>query len=562
MERLPGTRPLSHASKVEIAIIGAGPVGLAAAAECARYGITARLVERRDGPVAHSNAAVIHVRTQEVFEAMGAAERIVPLGFPLQYFSLNAFGKLLGGIRVHGVDGPYPGPRIISQRVVETQLGQHLAAHGIEVDRPAEVTEIVETPTGFVVSLRRPDGTVETFEAEYLLGCDGAHSFVRERFGIGFPGERYEGFEFIHTDAQLRWSHPTGRGYIYVTKARLVLLFPFDGGGRYRVLCARTDQNPDNRGEPELAELQAILREVSGDAEAELSDPSWLARWRSTHRIADSFRHGRVFLAGDAGHVHVPVGGQGMNTGIQDAFNLVWKLAAVIKGAAPAGLLDSYEAERYPVAEELLKGTDRGFHVMVQPGDLTSFALKAFGSSVIALEAVQDRLRRVLGEVTINYRHSKLTEDHGGSIGPIAGDRALDGVVVRASDRHTLRLLEAINGTRWSLLIFAGLEAESGMAPLIDLARTIDARFGRQVAPILVTPGAVPADWPGSGLYDRDHLLHERYGVRHAALYLIRPDWYVAFRGPAARGELLLKYLETRLIAADQASAGGNSTPS
>lgn len=554
---------MTDANRVEIAIIGAGPVGLTAAAEFARYGISARLVDRRDGPVAHSNAAVIHVRTQEVFEAMGAAERIVPQGFPLQYFSLNAFDKLLGGIRVHGVDGPYPGPRIVSQQIVETELAAHLAGLGGAVDRSAEVTDIAEAEDGFTVSLRRPGGGVEQFEAAYVLGCDGAHSFVRDRFGIGFPGERYDGFEFIHADAQLRWTHPTGRGYIYVTKSRLVLLFPFDGAGHYRVLCARTDQDPDNRSAPELGELQAILREVSGDTGAELSDATWLARWRSTHRIAERFRQGRVFLAGDAGHVHVPVGGQGMNTGIQDAFNLAWKLASVIKGTAPPALLDSYEAERYPVAEELLKGTDRGFHVMVQPSDLASFALKLFGSSVIGLEAVQDRLRRVLGEVTINYRHSALTEDHGGSIGPIAGDRVVDGVAVRASDRRTLRLLEAIAGTRWSLLVFAGLEAESGLTPLLELAQQIDARFGRQVTAVLVTPGAVPETWPGSGLYDRDHLLHERYGVRHAALYLIRPDWYVGFRAPAARGEALLKYLETWLVPADQASsAGGNSTPS
>jgi 2-polyprenyl-6-methoxyphenol hydroxylase-like FAD-dependent oxidoreductase len=540
---------MSQASNVEVAIIGAGPVGLTAAAELARYGISARLVDRRDGPVQHSHAAVVHVRTQEVFEAMGVAERIVPRGYPLQYISLNAFGKLLGGIRVHGVDGPYPGPRVVSQQVVETQLAEHLAALGGAADRPAEVTEIAEAAEGFTITLHRPDGSSEQFHANYLLGCDGGHSFARGRFGIGFPGERYDGFEFIHADAQLSWSHPTGRGYVYVTKDCLVLLFPFDAAGRYRVLCARTDQDPDNHSEPALAEVQAILREVSGDDEAELADASWLARWRSTHRIAERFRAGRVFLAGDAGHIHVPVGGQGMNTGIQDAFNLAWKLAAVIKGGADPALLDSYESERYPVAEDLLKGTDRGFQLMVQPGDLASFAMKLFGSGVIALEAVQDRLRRVLGEVTINYRPSALAEDHGGSIGPIAGDRAPDGVVVRAADRRTLRLLEAIAGPHWSLLVFAGLEAETGLTALVEIGRQVEARFGRQVAPILVTPGRAPAEWPGTVLYDRDNLLHERYGVRHAALYLIRPDWYVGFRAPAPRGELLLKYLERWLVA-------------
>jgi 2-polyprenyl-6-methoxyphenol hydroxylase-like FAD-dependent oxidoreductase len=539
-----------HTKRVKVAVIGAGPVGLTAAAELARYGISARIVDRREGPVLHSHAAVIHVRTQEVFEAMGTADRIVPRGYPLDYISLHAFGKLLGGIRVHGIDGPYPGPRVIGQRQVETLLAEHLAGLGTVIDRPAEVTDIIETPDGFTIALTRPDGATEEFQADYVLGCDGGHSFVRERFGIGFPGERYDGFEFIHADAQLRWSYPTGRGYIYVTKDRLLLLFPFDATGRYRVLCARTDQEPGNTTPPALAELQEILREVSGDDAAELSDASWLARWRSTQRIAERFRAGRVFLAGDACHIHVPVGGQGMNTGIQDAFNLVWKLAAVIKGAAVPAILDSYETERYPLAEELLRGTDRGFHLMVQPSDLASFAMKLFGSSVVGLEAVQERLRRVLGEVTINYRPGPLTEDHGGSIGPIAGDRVPDGVVVRAADRRTMRLLQAIAGPHWSLLVFAGLEAESGLDALILTAIQVETRFGRQVTRILITPGAVPAAWPGPVLHDRDNLLHERYGVRHAAFYLVRPDWYVGFRAPATRGELLLKYLETWLVEA------------
>jgi 3-(3-hydroxy-phenyl)propionate hydroxylase len=539
---------MDHANRVKVAVIGAGPVGLTAAAELARYGISARVVDRRAGPVAHSQAAVVHVRTQEVFEAMGAADRIVPRGYPLDYMSLHAFGKLLGGIRVHGVDGPYPGPRVIGQHQVETLLAEHLTGLGTAIDRPAEVTGINETQDGFTVALARPDGAIEEFRADYILGCDGGRSLVRERFGIGFPGERYDGFEFIHADAQLSWSYPSGRGYIYVTEDRLLLLFPFDAAGRYRVLCARTDRDPQNTTPPELAELQAILRDVSGDDLAALSDASWLARWRSTQRIAERFRAGRVFLAGDAGHIHVPIGGQGMNTGIQDAFNLVWKLAAVIKGMAVPAILDSYEAERHPVAEELLKGTDRGFHLMVQPSDLASFAMKLFGSSVIALEAVQDRLRRMLGEVTINYRPGPLTEDHGGSIGPIAGDRVPDGVVVRAADRRTMRLLQAIAGPHWSLLVFAGLEAESGLDALILTAARIASRYGRQVTPILITPGTVPAAWPGPVLHDRDNLLHERYGVRHGVFYLVRPDWYVGFRAPAMRGELLLKYLETWLV--------------
>jgi 2-polyprenyl-6-methoxyphenol hydroxylase-like FAD-dependent oxidoreductase len=540
---------MTQHAKVDVAVIGAGPVGLTAAAELIRHGLKVRIVDRRDGPVLHSHAAVIHVRTQEVFEAMGVADRIVPRGYPLEYVWLNAFDRPLGGIRLYGVDGPYPGPRTISQHLVETLLTEHLETLGAVIDRPVEATGIVEDAGGVEVTLRHPDGADERFRADYVLGCDGSHSLVREVAGIDFPGERYDGLEFIHADAHVRWSFPTGRAYVHVTKHRLLLLFPFDGTGFYRVLCARTDQDPNNQTEPTLAELQEILRELSGDAEAELYDVEWLTRWRSAHRLADHFRRGRLFLAGDAGHIHVPVGGQGMNTGIQDAFNLAWKLAAVIKGEAAPALLDTYEQERHPVAEDLLKGTDRGFHLMVQPSDLASLAMKLFGSTVLGLEAVQDRLRRVLGEVTISYRASPLTEDHGGSIGPIAGDRVPDGVIVRASDRRTIRLLQALQGETWHLLMFAGLEPDAEGPNVLDVGREVVRRFGRSVTPILVTPTRQPASWTGMTLYDRQHLIHDCYGVGPPALYLIRPDWYVGFRAAGDRGEALIGYLERWLVA-------------
>jgi 3-(3-hydroxy-phenyl)propionate hydroxylase len=515
---------------------------MVAAAELARHGVRTLLLDKAADVAAHSHAAVLHVRTLEVLEAMGIAERFVRQSFPLEYISLHAFGKSLGGLRLYGTDGPFSGPRTISQHDVETLLALRLDELGVTVERRAELIGLTQDEDGVTLRLGGPDGAESTLRAAFAIGCDGAHSTVRDALGIGFDGERYESFEFVHADCTVRWSYPSGRGYTFVGQDRFLALFPFDAAGSYRVLCARPAPANAEAGEPSLAELQAILRETV-DPAADLVEPRWLARWHSGHRIARNFALRRVFLAGDAAHVHVPVGGQGMNIGIQDAFNLAWKLAAVVRGEAAPALADTYEPERRPIAEEVIRGTDRGFHLMVQPGDFASFALKLFGSSVIGLERVQERLRRVLGETAYGYVGGTLSEDLGGTVGPLAGERVIDGVVVRARDRVTLRFLEAIRGEAWPLVLFAGSEGAPVETAVLETVQAALARFGGQLRAFLVTPGAAPGDWPGDVLYDREHLLHDRYGVRGAVFYLIRPDWYVGFRGPAARGEALLGYL-------------------
>lgn len=526
---------------IDVAVVGAGPVGLVAAAELARRGVRVRVLDRQPGPVEHSNAAVLHVRTLELLEAMGMAERVVPLSYPLEYVSLHAFGRALGGIRLYGLDGPYAGPRTLGQAAVERVLIERLAELGVTIERASEVVALAQDEAGVQLTVRDAEGHLSALAARYVVGCDGARSTVREALGIAFTGERHEGFEFLHADCTLKWTYPSGRAYTFVAKDRFLALFPFDHDGAYRVLAA--GPTGAAAGPPTLAELEAVLRSLA-DPDATLAEARWLARWQVGQCLAERFRQGRVFLAGDAAHTHVPVGGQGMNIGIQDAVNLAWKLAAVVTGRGPSALLDTYESERRPIAEEVLRHTDRGFHLMVQPSDFAGFALKLFGSSVVALESVQERLRRLLGEVSYGYRASALAEDLGGTIGPIAGERVIDGIVVRAADRRTMRLLQVLTGPDWQLLAFAGVEGAPPGSALLDTARQAVERFGPRLQAVLVTPGAAPADWPGPVLHDRERLIHDRYGVRQGALYLMRPDWYVGFRAPELRAAAALDYLE------------------
>ena len=541
------TTDAGGAWEADVIVVGAGPAGLTAAAEMARHGVRVRVIDKNPGPTLHSRASVVHVRTQETLSAMGLADRFVARAYPLEAISLHAFGKFMGGIRLSGADSAYPMPRIIGQHVTERLLLERLDELAVPVERGVEAVGLVDDGAHVTLRLKRAGGGESELAAAYVIAADGADSLLRAAADIPFEGDKADAFEFLQTDCEVRWSYPTGRSYLFVTKDRFLGLFPFDADGAYRIVCARDDQDPDIIETPDLEEIEAILREIA-DPDATLAEPRWLSRTRTAPKLARKFRSGRLFLAGDAAHVHLPIGGQGMNSGIQDGFNLGWKLAAVIKGRAQPELLDTYAAERQPVAEDLLKFTDRGFHSMVKPGDLAQRALKLFGAGVMGLESVQERLRRTVGDVPISYLTSSLSEDHGGTIGPIAGERAPDGVAVRASDRKTVRLLQAIAGEAWGLLIFAGLDQDDIGGKLAETAQRAVAGFGARIKPILITPERPPESWPGEVLIDRDQLLHDRYGVRHAALYLLRPDCYVGFRAPATQAELLDAYLARWLV--------------
>jgi len=291
------------------------------------------------------------------------------------------------------------------------------------------------------------------------------------------------------------------------------------------------------------------MRKIA-DPAAELYDPVWFNRFRSGHRLAATFRAGRAFLAGDAGHVHVPIGGQGMNYGIHDAFNLGWKLAAVAKGEAKAELLDTYEAERHGTDETLIKATDFGFHMVVQPNAAARMALQYVMPTVLGADAVQKRIRNMLGEMNVAYPTSALSEDHGGSYGPVAGDRAPDAQLVRMPDRQTMRLFDVLRTTRWTLLLFAGVAPTTDDIEVLEkISAPLAKQFGKLIRIHLILCGdpPVPAheNWASDVLMDRVRYVHEKYGVESApCLYLIRPDWHVAFRGGLDSQRKLSAYLD------------------
>jgi len=535
----------------DVLVIGAGPVGLTLACELKRHGARVRIVDKRAEPNPHPNAAIVHVRTLEILAAMGAVDGFLKEGYAFPGIHVRAFGKRIGFVDVGGIDSPYPMPRTLGQQHTERLLNEHFERLGGRVERSVEAVGLEQDEKEVRVRLQNlaKGNQEEIAVARWVVGCEGSASLTRQTLGIAFPGERYPGKELLQIDANVRWTYPHGYGYQFITEDHILMFFAYNAEGHYRIIGVRNDRDPDNKTPPTLAEMQELVRKIA-DPAAELYDAVWCNRFRSGHRIAASFREGRAFLAGDAAHVHIPIGGQGMNYGMHDAFNLGWKLAAVAKGEAKPELLDTYMTERHPADEALVRGTDFAFHQMVQPHAASQMALKLLGSTLLNLETFQKRIRNTLAEMNVAYPASALSEDNAGSYGPVAGDRAPDAPLVWMPERKTARLFDVMQGTRWTLLLFAGVEPTVGdIETLEKISSPLAGRYGTRVAIHLILCGDPPvpvhANWAADVLMDRERYVHNKYGVETApCLYLIRPDWHIAFRGGLENAKRLSSYLE------------------
>jgi 2-polyprenyl-6-methoxyphenol hydroxylase-like FAD-dependent oxidoreductase len=479
---------------VEVLIVGAGPTGLTLACELAARGVRFRLVDKAPQRSDKSRALVVHARTLEIFQRMGFADALV------------ARGRTSVGVLD---DTPYPFLLFVSQAETEAALEQHLSALGGVVERGVEVTAIDEDCARF------SDGT--RVRAGYIVGCDGAHSVVRHAAGLDFAGAAYDQ-DFVLGDVRLDWDGATDRLSLFLGRDGFLGIFPMAGERRVRLIVARSDVDA-GAGDPSLAELEALFRARTNRA-ATLTDPVWLARFRLHHRGVHRYRAGRLFVAGDAAHIHSPAGGQGMNTGIQDAWNLGWKLALAVQRRADDALLDSYGEERQPVGERLLRFTDRLFSVGTSTNPLVTaardFLIPRVLPRLMATAGRRALLFRQLSELAIHYRSSPIVEDHrvGFHGGPRAGDRAPDGAFGGST------LFSALRGPRFDLLAFGGA------------APTLAARHR-----LLVDVHDFPAPSP----------LAQRYGLRGPGVYLLRPDGYVSFRRAGASGEGLNEHLDLLL---------------
>lgn len=551
-------------------VVGAGPVGLMMAGELSRHGLSCRVVDENEGPSATSKALAVHSRTLEIFEDIGALDEALARGRRMHANNVYAGDKRLVHVELDELDAPYPMVLDLPQSDTEQILERLAASRGIEVERRTRLTGLAQDEGGVRATL---DGGEEV-RARWLLGCDGAHSTVRHALGIGFEGAPYENV-WLAGDVALDSVLPDDEFHVFLSPEGALAVFPLPAPSRARILFDLPDQaaapgasDPTARRPPvpppTIEDVQAAVAKRTG-IKATVSDPRWLTGFRIHRRIASSYRHGRVFLAGDAAHIHSPIGGQGMNTGIQDAYNLAWKLALVTRAAARPSLLDSYQAERHPIAAATLQGTDVMTQLVTLRHPAARWARDRLAEVLSGVEVVQQRAMRNASQVAIGYRKSPIVAEHRGSLiaarlglggpeqpsfaewldfgaAPRPGDRAPD-----ARCEGDRRLFDLLRGPRHALLLFDGADATAaGYRALVSIADRVQGRLGDAVACHIIVPRTSrPAElaWGGSVVLDPEGTMHQRYGAASECLYLIRPDGYVGFRSQPADAAALDAFL-------------------
>ncbi len=458
--------------KRDVLVVGAGPVGLTMAAELARYGVGVRVVDKAAARTDKSKALVLWSRTLELIDRMGCGAAFVEAGLMVREADIIAGGATVARIAFEGLMTPHPYGLMLPQSETERLMEQHLNSLGVEVERRVELTRFVADEDAVTAFLRRPDGSEETLDVDWMIGCDGAHSAVRHGLGMEFEGDTMPS-HFILADVHLTGGPPLDEIKTYWHEAGPLVIFPI-APGRYRIVAdagepKAGEQTPD----PTLEEVQALLNQ-RGPSGVKASDPVWLSGFTINERKVADYREGRVFLAGDAAHVHSPAGGQGMNTGMQDAFNLAWKLALVCRSVAcPEPLLGSYSAERSEVGREVLANAGRLTTIALVRGAIAQSIRNHLASMLFGFSPVKRAVTNQMSELSIGYPHSPLTSAAGhGHSGPAAGERApisSEGHRVGSGDRPRFMLFAVADGGSEALIARRGdvLEAET-RAPFAD----------------------------------------------------------------------------------------------
>jgi 2-polyprenyl-6-methoxyphenol hydroxylase-like FAD-dependent oxidoreductase len=509
-------------TETDVLIIGAGPTGLVLALWLVHLGVRVRIIDKTAEPGTTSRALAVQARTLELYDQLGLGGAVVARGRAALAVNLWVTGKRRAHVAFgHLGDGisPYPYPVIFPQDEHERLLIDRLSQAGVPVERPTELLHF-EMTDRVIARIKRPDGTDERCRAAYIAGCDGAHSKVREQLKIGFPGGTYEHLFYV-ADVEATGSLMNGELHVGLDKSDFQALFPLKDPGRVRLVGAVSDQA--------LTQLKTLTWDdvntrVMQWMPIKVARVNWFSTYNVHHRVANQFRKGRAFLLGDAAHIHSPVGGQGMNTGIGDAINLAWKLAWVLQGRAAESILGSYEPERIAFAQRLVKTTDQAFTAVTSSGRIARFVrldlVPALLPSLFSFRPMARLLFRTVSQTNVNYRRSLLSA---GQVGSVHGGDRLPWVKIGDADNFA-----PLTALDWQVHVYG------------EAANELRKICADRVLPLHVFP------W-------RDDMA--RADLHRNAAYFLRPDGYIAVAELQSRAGRIADYLDAHHVAARAALA-------
>jgi 2-polyprenyl-6-methoxyphenol hydroxylase-like FAD-dependent oxidoreductase len=484
-------------SDAEVLIVGAGPTGLVLALWLARQGVSVRIVEKVAEPGTTSRALAVHARTLELYRQLDLDGPVVEKGYTVPGARLWLGGKEAARVPFEKLVSdltPYGFLHIFPQDEHERLLIARLEEFGVKVERPVELLDYTERADGIEARLREPDGSESRTTAKFITGCDGAHSKVREVMRSGFPGGTYPQVFYV---ADVEGDGPAFNGDLNVEldESDFLAVFPLADRGRIRLIGAL---RPNQGKNLDKLTFDDISDRAAQSLRLEVRKVNWFSVYHVSHRVTENFRKGRSFLLGDAAHIHTPVGGQGMNTGIGDAINLAWKLNAVLTGQAKDSILDTFETERRAFALRLVNTTDQAFKFVASSGHLAEIVRHRVAPivlpQIVKFDAARDFIFRTISQITLNYRGKGLDQGHAGSI---HGGERLPWVRGAGFDNY-----EALKRVDWQVHVYGDTQ---------DALRRWCDEHGIQLH-----------------AYRWDDTMGGA-GLKKDAVYLIRPDSYVAF---------------------------------
>ncbi len=516
--------------ETDVLIVGAGPTGLMLANQLGRRGVRALIIDRHAGPSLETRALGVHARTMEIYSKLGIIDRALELGKRATGANIWAEGRRIAHVPLgeagQGVT-PYPFILILGQDDNERIMGDKLRDWGMSVQWNTELVGLAQESSRVTASLRLANGANQQITAAWVAGCDGARSAVRELSGITFPGAPYEHVFFV-ADTDVTGTMVPDEVNVYLWREGFHLFFPMRGKDHWRIVGILP---PALRDRDDVG-FDAVLPSLRAEAGVGLSFKtcSWFSTYRIHHRSALRFRDRRCFLLGDAAHIHSPVGAQGMNTGLQDAYNLGWKIALVVNGRAREALLDTYEEERMPVARRLLNTTDRAFRLVVSDsrlaGLLRTQVLARIAAFAMRRKRIQTFAFRLVSQIGIHYRTSPLSESLEGlpDDAPQAGDRFPWLRLKFRPNGSVEDLFQKLDDARFNLIVIGQPPPAEGALGLGDLLRI----------------NAIPVDPFNDGELARAR-------IPRPSFYLARPDGHIGLCGTRLEAATVKRYVSDRL---------------